>query len=297
MQLGLGTWGFCGEQTCGTVRLGWPELPVEAKSEILRTAVRAGIEIIDTSDFYGCGAVEELIGSVVGPVNGVRIFTKAGLINSYDELNGEIRRDFSSQHLRQAIDGSRKRLTRTSLDLLQLHGPDLHHLRDPTLWRFLEGALSEGAIRAVGVSVRTRSMTTDYAKELVSNPLISAIQIPVSLVDLDFRDFAIEFRTQGKLVIGRSPFKHGLLLKNRPDDLAVNDQRRDFIDNALRQRLVVAQGHIDDLARQRGVSRPHAILMELAERQICDIVLCGASSTAQVLANVNCMQSFDRNQN
>jgi aryl-alcohol dehydrogenase-like predicted oxidoreductase len=286
MQLGLGTWGFSGVQVCDGVRLGWPPLAHGLQSEILATATNAGIRCIDTADFYGLGAVEHLLGRHLADTPDIRIFTKGGLINKYDAAGRQIRRDFSPEYLRHAIDRSRQRLQRDVIDIYQLHGPDLEHLLDQSLWRFLEKELASGRIARLGVSVRTRELTPAYERALIGREAVHAVQLPLSPIDENMRDFATAIRDRGKVVLGRSVFKHGLLVRRDWRGLAADDQRRDFMSPELTAKITKKRTELDSLAARKNCSLAQAIVGDLAENNVCDILLFGASSPLHVLENV-----------
>ncbi len=116
---------------------------------VLKAAVGLGVTIIDTADSYGPHVSEELIAEALYPYPAdLVIATKAGLVRpgpSKWEPDGRPR------HLREAVEGSLKRLRLNRIDLLQLHRPD------PTVpFHDQVGTLvelqHEGKIRHIGLS-------------------------------------------------------------------------------------------------------------------------------------------------
>ena len=89
---------------------------------VLRDAVEAGVQVIDTADSYGPGTSEELIAEALHPYpEDLLIATKAGFDRPGPWQwvpNGR------PQHLRQAVEGSLSRLRCERLGLLQLHTVD-----------------------------------------------------------------------------------------------------------------------------------------------------------------------------
>ena len=127
---------------------GQPPDPSMARA-VLRHAVSNGVNFIDTADSYGPNVSEELIGETLAPyANGVVIATKGGLVRPGPD---DWQRDARPDHLREALEGSLKRLRVETIDLYQLHAPD-----PKVPYAESVGALAEmqraGKIRNIGVS-------------------------------------------------------------------------------------------------------------------------------------------------
>ena len=89
---------------------------------LLRLAVELGINFIDTADSYGPGVSEELIAEALFPYpSGLVIATKGGWKRPGPN---HWTHDASPAHLRDAIEGSLKRLRLERIELYQLHTPD-----------------------------------------------------------------------------------------------------------------------------------------------------------------------------
>jgi pyridoxine 4-dehydrogenase len=81
-----------------------------------------GINLLDTADSYGPDVAEELIAEALYPYpEGLVIATKAGFVRPGPDKWVE---DGRPQHLREAVNGSLKRLRLERIDLLQLHRID-----------------------------------------------------------------------------------------------------------------------------------------------------------------------------
>jgi pyridoxine 4-dehydrogenase len=126
---------------------GEPENPQEALA-VLSRLPELGINLIDTADSYGPHVSEELIADVLHPYEGLTVATKGGLERTGP---GEWPRNGHPVHLRQACEGSLRRLRVDQIDLYQLHAPD-----DDVPYEESVGALrelqDEGKIRHVGIS-------------------------------------------------------------------------------------------------------------------------------------------------
>jgi pyridoxine 4-dehydrogenase len=126
---------------------GPPEDPGEARA-VLRRVAELGIDLIDTADSYGPEVSEELIAEVLHPYEGITIATKGGLERTGP---GKWPRNGHPDHLKQACEGSLRRLRVERIDLYQLHSPD-----DAVPYEESVGAIKElqdqGKVRHVGIS-------------------------------------------------------------------------------------------------------------------------------------------------
>jgi predicted oxidoreductase len=123
-------------------------------ARLVHAALDAGITLLDTADIYGFngsggfGDAEALLGQVLAAEPGLRgrmvLATKGGILPPlpYDQ---------SADYLRRAIDASLARLKVESVDLYQIHRPDILAHRQEVA-RVLDDAVASGKIRTLGVS-------------------------------------------------------------------------------------------------------------------------------------------------
>jgi pyridoxine 4-dehydrogenase len=140
--------GFGAMRVTGEGIWGWPPDRGNAL-KVLRRAVELGVNLIDTADAYGPETSELLIAQALYPYpKGLVITTKGGLTRPGPR---EWVPDGTPQHLKQAVDGSLKRLRLERIDLYQLHRIDPKVPLEESL-----GAIKEmkgaGKIRHVGLS-------------------------------------------------------------------------------------------------------------------------------------------------
>lgn len=145
----------------GAMQLAGPRVwgPPEDRQEavrVLRTAVEAGVNHIDTADFYGPHVTNEIIREALYPYDGVHIVTKVGSVR--DE-NGGWPHARSPQQLREQVESNLTTLGVDLLDVVNLRiggGPDGHSpvpgsLAEP--FGALADLRAEGKIRHLGLSV------------------------------------------------------------------------------------------------------------------------------------------------
>ena len=94
--------------------------------DLLHAAVERGITFFDTAEVYGPFINEELVGEALAPFHGkVVIATKFGFdLSGSDNRPGAASLDSRPEHIRQAVEGSLKRLKVESIDLLYQHRVD-----------------------------------------------------------------------------------------------------------------------------------------------------------------------------
>lgn len=148
--------GYGAMQLAGPGVFGPPADRAEAIA-VLRTAVEAGVNHIDTADFYGPHVTNEIIRAALAPYpDGLHVATKVGAVR--DEQGGWPPARSPAQ-LRAQIESNLRTLRTDVLDVVTLRvggGPDGH---SPVAGSIAEpfGALAElraqGKIRHLGVSV------------------------------------------------------------------------------------------------------------------------------------------------
>jgi aryl-alcohol dehydrogenase-like predicted oxidoreductase len=178
-RLGFGAMRLTGEGIWG------PPKDRKAALAVLRKAVELEVNFIDTADSYGPHVSEELIAEALFPYpNGLVIATKGGWNRPGPN---QWTHDTTPAHLRQAVEGSLKRLRLDRIDVYQLHAPDpvvpfessvetLAQLRD------------EGKIRLVGLSNVTREHI-ERARKIVP---IASVQNRYSFADREW-DYVVDY--------------------------------------------------------------------------------------------------------
>jgi pyridoxine 4-dehydrogenase len=140
--------GFGAMRICGPGILGWPD-DRENALRVLRRAVELGVNLIDTADSYGPEVSELLIAEALHPYpDGLVVATKGGLLRT---SSGAWPRDGRPQHLREACEGSLRRLRLDRIDVYQLHTPDPQVPFEESVGE-LARLQAEGKIRHVGLS-------------------------------------------------------------------------------------------------------------------------------------------------
>ena len=139
----------------------------EQAKAALRRALELDVNFIDTADSYGPEVSETLIAETLYPYpDDLVIATKAGLVRPGP---GNWDADGRPEHIREACEGSLRRLRLEQIPLYQFHRPDPRVPLADSLGTFAE-LKDEGKIRHVGVSNFTAEQVTEAQRIL---PVVS----------------------------------------------------------------------------------------------------------------------------
>lgn len=200
--IGFGAWGI-GGKTAGATSYGATD--DRDSLDALAAALDHGVTFYDTSNVYGAGHSEALIGQAFqGRRDRVVIATKAGR----RDYEGED--DYSPGALERSLDESLRRLRTDHVDLLQLHSPPMDLLRRiDGLVGALERMRDQGKIRAFGFSARSPADALASIAEFDA----AVVQVNLNLVDQRAaQDGLLDLAAKRDVgVIARTPLCFGLL--------------------------------------------------------------------------------------
>lgn len=172
--------GFGAMRITGDGIWGPPADRAEAGA-VVRRAVELGTTLIDTADSYGPEVSEEIIGEALAPYpDDVIVATKAGLTRSGPN---EWHPKGDPAHIRQACEGSLRRLKLDAIPLYQLHRIDPEVPVEDSLGTMVE-LQAEGKIRHIGVS----EVTVDELHQCQAITPIVTVQNRYNLVDREWED-------------------------------------------------------------------------------------------------------------
>src|SRR5919197_250217 len=246
-RLGFGAMRITGDGIWG------PPADPEGAKRLLRRVVELGVNLIDTADSYGAGGSENLLAEALHPYpDGLVIATKGGLVRGGP---GQWTRDGRPEHLREACEGSLRRLRLDAIELYQLHAVDSKVPLEDSV-----GALVElrqlGKVRHIGLS----NVDLDQLERALELTEIVTVQNRYNLVDRGSEDVleACERRD-----IGFIPWF----------PLATGDLAR-------------PGGPLDELARARGATPGQVALAWLLRRSPVMLPIPGTSSIEHLEENV-----------
>ncbi len=238
--------------------------------DVIHHALDLGVNFLDSSDMYGWGHNEELLGRALkGRRDQVVLTTKFGQVQSADGKGNLV--DGSPAYLRRACDASLKRLGVDVIDLYYQHRVDPKVPIEDTV-----GAMSrlveQGKARYLGLS--EAAPATIRRAHAVHR--LSAVQSEYSLL---YRNPAEETlpacRELGISFVAYSPLGRGFLTGRIQDlgDLPADDRRRQhprFQDRNFEHNLALIH-RIEEIAKEKGV-RPGQLVLAWLLAQGDDII-------------------------
>ncbi len=129
-----------------------PPKPKQEMIDLLRAAVEHGTTFFDTAEVYGPFTNEELVGEALAPYRGkVVIATKFGFQLKPDGSPGFIGPNSKPAHIKQAVEGSLKRLKVDTIDLLYQHRVDPNTPIEDTAGA-VKDLIQQGKVKHFGMS-------------------------------------------------------------------------------------------------------------------------------------------------
>jgi aryl-alcohol dehydrogenase-like predicted oxidoreductase len=126
-------------------------LQQDETTKLIDTALRAGVNFIDTADVYSEGKSERLVGQALKDL-GVKRSDVVVATKVYGDMGKAPNdRGASRGHIMDGVKASLERLQLDHIDLYQIHGNDVITPLEETM-RALDDLVREGLVRYIGVS-------------------------------------------------------------------------------------------------------------------------------------------------
>jgi aryl-alcohol dehydrogenase-like predicted oxidoreductase len=276
--IGLGLWAAGGSD--------WGPTDDQQVLRAIDAALDVGVNFFDTSDVYGNGHSEELLGKAMeGRRERFIVATKIG----WRGFDGTARRTAYSdvKALIAGVESNLQRLKTSYVDVIQSH----ISFRDPTMEIFIEGfqRLSQaGKVRAYGLS----TSDFEYIKAFNHDGKCATLQIDYSILNRTPEQEILDYCAKNQIgVIVRGALAMGLLTGkfNRETQFPEGDFRRNWQNDpeqhATYLRDLSAVDQLQGLARE-GRSLAQAALSFTLEHPAVTTVIPGAKTPEQVRANL-----------
>ena len=254
--VGFGTWAMGG----GDWAFSWGPQDDAASLSTMRHALELGINWIDTAAVYGLGHSEELVGKLLrelSPSERPFVFTKCGVV--WDPKNRMVpgTRSLKPESIRKECEASLRRLGVERIDLYQFHWPDESGVRIEDSWATMSQLVSEGKVRAAGVS----NFDVNLMQRCEGIRHVDSLQPPFSLINRAAAESNIPWCAGNCTgVICYSPMQSGLLTDTftaeRVAKMPKDDWRRDaaeFQQPNLKNNLALRDS-LRPVAQRYGVS-------------------------------------------
>ena len=280
--LGSGLWGL-GSDSYG-------EFSKEYAIKVVKYQISNGISFFDTSDSYGNGRSEKILGEVISQLNirkDVSIATKVGLLPHKGFFMPS---DFSLKYIQNKLKESLNNLRTNYLDIYQLHSPckeDLSTISESMPW--LIKKREEGLIKNIGISARSPSDALFFLK----NFDLDVIQCNFNLIDqrliqTGLFDYCKKYSIK---IIARTPLAFGFLtgkLTSSKDQFTKNDHRYKWPQEQLD---LWASAHLEfkNINLELDLS-PLALAHQFIKfyHPTVSVIICGMHSFKEVDENIDC---------
>jgi aryl-alcohol dehydrogenase-like predicted oxidoreductase len=282
-EIGFGAWAIGGASDAAGTPFGWGKTNDDDSLAAIRRARELGVTFFDTSDSYGYGRSESLLGIVLSRRRqDVVIATKVGVVRGAD---GKLSKDFTPRHISHAVDGSLKRLRTDYIDLYQLHNPTLEDLRRDEIHEAMDRLQDVGKIRYWGISVNT----PEDGIAIINKGWGYTLQVLYNILNqAPAKELFPLAKQKGYGIIARVPLASGLLSgKFRPDTVfAGDDVRQNFLTPRRLEEVIPRVDEAKSIIGGSARSLAEAALRFALSDDAVSTVIPGARNVRQVEMNV-----------
>ena len=289
----MGRSGLMVSEIClGTMTFG-NQIDEAETIKLIKWAIDAGINFIDTADQYVDGLTEEIVGKgLKGARHSVVLATKVGAWKSGPTVNDI---GLSRKHIMKGIEGSLRRLGTDYIDLYYAHRWDWATPIDETL-RALDDLVHQGKVRYIGCSnyFVWQLCKALWVSELNHLTRYDCTQPPYNLITRGIEDeFLTVCKNEGVGVCVYNPMAAGLLTgKHDPTKPPAEGTRfsnklmgKTYSDRYWLASNFEAVKRFKEITQQHGRSMAQFALAWILNNKTITSVVCGSTSIKQMEEN------------
>lgn len=268
------------------------QIEQDAAAACVHAALDAGITTFDTADAYAGTRAESALGEALQGVRreGLEIFTKV----YFPTGEGRNDRGLSRKHIREAINGSLRRLKTDYVDLYQAHRFDYETPLEETMQAFAD-VVRDGKAHYIGVSEWTAEEIRSgaaLAKELNIQLVSNQPQYNMLWRVID-QEIVPACEELGISQIVWSPLAQGVLTgkyfpgKEAPAGSRATDQKggKDTVARWLRDDVLTKVQQLKPIAADAGMPLGTMALAWVLQNPNVSAAIVGASRPEQITAN------------
>ncbi|MGN7412108.1 aldo/keto reductase [Paenibacillus sp. SAF-068] len=255
----------------------------ETGKEVVRTALKQGINFLDTAYIYGPEHSERLIGEVLketGQRQNTIIATKA----AHTFVDGKVVINNSPAFLKAAVDEALIRLQTDYIDLFYIHFPDEHTPKDEAV-DTLKQLKDAGKIRAIGVS----NFSIDQLREANKDGHVDVLQSEYNLFKRESEKELLPYTAEHNIsFVPYFPLAAGLLGGKYNRNTTFQDGRAKnplFTGEAFIENLDKVE-QLRSIALSKEVEVAHLVLAWYLTQPSIDALIPGAKRPEQVINNL-----------
>jgi len=282
-EVGFGAWAIGGPAKLGMREIGWGQTNDSESLRALKAAFDAGINFFDTADAYGNGHSEELLGKAFSSERDKIIITSKG---GNRTINGEWVKDFSSQWIEKAVEGSLGRLRTDYIDVYLLHSPRSPEQFQQATQSFdlLDKLKDAGKIRSWGISI----LPVKDGLTMIETGRGEVIQVVYNILIREPERKLLPLATEHNIgIIARVPLASGFLTGKYtrdthfpPDDHRSNSLSREWIEKA-----VAGIERLGFLTEDKDKTLAQAALQFVLSHPAVSVTIPGAKNPTQAVDN------------
>lgn len=266
----------------GAMPIGGIYGPVDdaVSTKALHAAIDAGMNFVDTSDAYGAGHSERVIGAFLKerPDRAqILVCTKGG----NNMVTGA--RNFTPDYIRGCVEGSLQRLGVDVIDLYLLHNPTLENMQARESFDVLETYKAQGTIKHWGVSVNTLA----ECEYVITCGQPSVMQMEYNVLNQGAADVFARAHAAGVGVISRVPLMRGLLSGrfNEHATFVEGDRRRQMFAHDRLPAMLARVQQITDIVAASGLSLVEVAMRFCVSNTHAAVTIPGVRTPQQASAN------------
>lgn len=279
-RIGFGTWPLSGDNN-GIRAYG--KTNDEDSIKALIKAYENGINVFDTSDFYGFGHVESLLGNTFYNVRDkICIITKGGMISNEGKQN------FSISHLSKSMEASLDRLKTNYVDVYMLHSPELTELNDGKIINMLSEFKKSGVIREYGISLRSPQ---DGFQAILTHGF-KIIEVNYNLLDIRAEQSGLfdVCKSHNVKVVCRTPLAQGILSGKFQFNDDASDKRQQWSLDTVNHQTILYKKILENLKKNPYTIAQNCLRFCLAN-DIISVIIPGMKTDNEVIENIQSLSA------
>jgi len=267
-RLGFGLWTLSMK--------GWDVGNQVQSKNLLREAFDLGVTLFDTSDRFGNGFGEDLIGGLAADLRHQIVISTRGGFDFYPRTFGQEKesKNLSFDYLIYACEQSLKRLKTDYIDIYMIDYPKLRDVENDESFEAVDKLKEDGKILAWGASLDFSDEMDEVVEILIRDRGVEVLHIPHNPMETDFLDKISDLINQYSTgIFTRRTHCYGLLdgTLDFEEIRDLNESGMEMLNPGLK-RVVTNDDGLPDIGHQGGDFKAHALEFSLNNNQVTSVL-------------------------